>query len=191
MKKIFFTLLVTISATQWIQAQEEGKFRAGLDLGYAMPTRGEGLFVAFEAKQNIADNMNVGLRIENAIFVKEVYLNDKAMDTDIIGNLSFIGTFDYYFNKNNHQFSPFVGTGIGYSSLTDVQFEFKGDETTPDAETNGKFGGLIRAGFEWGKLRVAANYNLLGKSKIEGGEIKNSYLGISLGFYIGGGKWNK
>ena len=61
-----------------------------------------------------------------------------------------------------------------------------------ELELDGKFGGLIRAGFELGKLRLAASYNLIGKSDLgEGVEVKNSYLGISLGFYLGGGKWKK
>ena len=84
-----------------------------------------------------------------------------------------------------------MGAGVGYSSLANIGF----DELGPDSEElelDGKFGGLIRAGFELGKLRLAASYNLIGKSDLgEGVEVKNSYLGISLGFYLGGGKWKK
>ena len=82
-----------------------------------------------------------------------------------------------------------MGAGVGYSTLANIGF----DELGPDeVEVDGKFGGLIRAGFEWGKFRVATSYNLIGKSDLgDGVEVKNSYFGISLGFYIGGGKWKK
>ena len=83
---------------------------------------------------------------------------------------------------------PFFGVGAGYSTLANLSFEDFGDA---EAEVDGKFGGLVRAGFELGKFRLAATYNLIGKSEIETAEIKNSYLGISLGFYLGGGKWKK
>ncbi len=193
MKKFFLFAAVITAITQFSHAQEQNKFRIGLDIGYAMSDDGDGILVALEPKYNITNNMNVGFRIENTIFVKEVNLTDEVIKTDIIGGLSFMGTFDYYLTKNDTKFSPFMGIGIGYTALTDVRFEFVGDETIPDTQVNGKIGGLIRTGIELGKLRLAVTYNLIGKSEFEDEgdklEVKNSYIGISLGFYVGGGKW--
>ncbi len=41
---------------------------------------------------------------------------------------------------------------------------------------------MISGGIEIGKLRLALKYNIVPKTDFEGGEIKNSYLGASIGF---------
>ncbi|WP_420602984.1 hypothetical protein [Flagellimonas sp.] len=187
MKKIFYVIVVTIAMTQWSHAQEENKFRAGLDLGYAIPDGGGGIIIALEPKYNIADNMNVGLRIESAAMAKNVSSDGISVESNIAASSSFTGTFDYYFASGSSSFAPFLGAGVGYSSLANVKLSI--GELSDEAEVDGKFGGLVRTGFELGKLRLAATYNLIGKSDVNGSEIKNSYIGISLGFYVGGGKW--
>ncbi len=195
MKKLFYALAIMTSILQTVQAQEEGKFRAGLDFGYAMPDGGGGISTAFEAKYNVADNMNVGIRFESAFLAKNVKAtNDVAqIEANLAASSSYMGTFDYYFHNGSSSFAPFAGAGIGYSMLANLDFDSQ--VTDDEFEVDGKFGGLIRAGFEWGKFRLAANYNIIGKSEIGEGldavEVKNSYFGISLGFYVGGGKWKK
>lgn len=60
---------------------------------------------------------------------------------------------------------------------------------------NSSISPVIRAGFEAGKFRLSLDYNMVPKSdliNLQGdviGESGNSYLGIALGFYVGGGKW--
>ncbi len=195
MKKIFFIGITIIGIVQFTQAQEQNKFRVGFDFGYAIPDGGGGIIAALEGKYNVADNMNVGLRIESAAMAKNVAaVNDVAeIEASLSASTSYFGTFDYYFNSGSSSFAPFVGSGIGYSALANLTFS---DQITDDEfEVDGKFGGLIRTGFELGKFRMAASYNLIGKSEIGEGidavEVKNSYFGISLGFYVGGGKWKK
>ena len=106
-----------------------------------------------------------------------------------------MATFDYHFNKSGSSFVPFVGGGLGYVSVANIGFDSDTVGTNDDLEADGKLGGMIRAGFEWGKFRLGLDYNLIPKSDLEdidGNEIgtsKNSYLGISLGFFVGGGKW--
>ncbi|MFD2100664.1 hypothetical protein [Flagellimonas iocasae] len=189
MKKLFYAFLVMASLVQWVNAQEQNKFRVGLDFGYVMPDGGGGILLAIEPKYNIADNMNVGLRFESAAMAKNVTDSGVTIEADLAASASYLGTFDYYFHNGSSSFSPFAGAGVGYSTLANLSFSDFGDDA--EAEVDGKFGGLIRAGFELGKFRVAASYNLIGKTEIEGAEVKNSYLGISLGFYLGGGKWKK
>lgn len=190
MKKVFYAVIVLMATTQLTFAQEQGKFRVGLDLGYAMPSGGGGILLAIEPKYNIADNMNIGLRFESAAMAKNV----GTSEADLTASASYSGTFDYYFNSGSSSFAPFLGAGVGYSSLGNLStsIEEENVEDSVELEVDGKFGGLIRTGFEAGKFRVAATYNLIGKSDLgEGVEVKNSYFGISLGFYVGGGKWKK
>ncbi|WP_375323402.1 hypothetical protein [Flagellimonas sp. GZD32] len=195
MKKILVAMAIITGTFQMVQAQEEGKFRAGLDFGYTMPDGGGGISTAFEAKYNVADNMNVGIRFESAAMAKNVKAtNDVSeIEANLAASSSYLGTFDYYFHNGSSSFAPFAGAGIGYSMLANLDFDSQ--VTDEEFDVDGKFGGLIRAGFEWGKFRTAINYNLIGKSEIGEGieaiEVKNSYLGISLGFYVGGGKWKK
>lgn len=191
MKKIVFVFLLMLAVVQVSQAQEKNKFRVGLDAGYTIPDGGGGVLIAIEPKYNIADNMSIGLRYESAAMAKNVTSDGFSIEGSLAASGTVSGTFDYYFNSGSSSFAPFMGAGVGYSSLANIGF----DELGPDSEEfelDGKFGGLIRAGFELGKLRLAASYNLIGKSDLgEGAEVKNSYLGISLGFYLGGGKWKK
>lgn len=190
MKKLFFSLIVLFTISQSGYSQEQNKFRVGLDLGYAIPDGGGGVLVALEPKYNIADNMSVGLRIEGAALAKNITDGDGAtLEANLGTNTSYSATFDYYFHNGSSSFAPFIGGGAGYNTLANLEVDFLGE--TAEAEVDGKFGGLVRAGFELGKLRVAATYNLIGKTEIEGSETKNSYFGISLGFYVGGGKWKK
>ncbi len=201
MKKILVAMAIIAGSFQMAQAQEEGKFRAGLDFGYAIPDGGGGISFGIEPKYNISDNMNVGIRFESAIMAKNVPFGDiGTVESKLAASASYLGTFDYYFSNGSSSFAPFVGAGVGYSALANVEIdlteiegfeEIEGEETTAKGELDGKFGGLIRAGFEFGKVRLAASYNLIGKSEVDGTEIKNSYFGISLGFYVGGGKWKK
>ncbi|MEW2921093.1 hypothetical protein AB1A65_06465 [Muricauda sp. ANG21] len=189
MKKLIYVFMVMASLAQWTHAQEQNKFRVGLDFGYVMPDGGGGILLAIEPKYNITDNMNIGLRFESAAMAKNVTDSGVSLEADLAASTSFLGTFDYYFTSGSSSFAPFMGAGIGYSSLANLSFEEFSDDA--EAEVDGKFGGMIRAGFEWGKFRVVANYNLIGKTEIESAEVKNSYFGISLGFYLGGGKWKK
>jgi len=195
MKKIFFAFLLMLAVVQVSQAQEEGKFRVGLEAGYTMPSGGGGVLFAVEPKYNIADNMNIGIRFESAAMAKNVDVGPASAEASLTASVSYSGTFDYYFNSGSSSFAPFFGAGVGYSSLGSIGFDIDDVEDVEgdaDVEVDGKFGGLIRAGFEVGKFRLAATYNLIGKTELaEGLEVKNSYLGISLGFYLGGGKWKK
>ena len=191
MKKIFFASLLMLAVINASHAQEKGKFRIGFDLGYTMPDGGGGVLIAIEPKYNIGDNMNIGLRYESAAMGKNLSSDALTLEASVAASGTYLGTFDYYFTSGSSSFAPFMGVGAGYSTLANIGFDeegFDGDE----AELDGKFAGMIRAGFELGKVRLAAAYNLIGKSEIaEGVEVKNSYLGISLGFYLGGGKWKK
>ena len=190
MKKSLFIIAALIAGFGF--AQEKGKFRGGLDLGYVTASGGGGILVDLEFKYNVTDNSNVGLRLGTAVFGRGVEGDGTELDVNVSGNGSYLATYDYYFNNGSSSFAPFVGAGLGIYSLAAIEFSSSNDDiiTTGDFGASTEFGGMLRAGAEIGKFRLGFEYNLLPKTEfVGGGEAKNSYFGFSLGFYLGGGKW--
>ena len=203
MKK--FTLIVALFLGFFAtQAQEANKFRFDFGLGYAIPKGGGGLLINLEPKWNIKDNMAVGFRYGGAALAREGGVSEDGTSAELEAsfNGSYVGTFEYNFNNGSSSFAPFVGAGIGYYDVVSASFGFSVDQNgeslndNSGAEREGKIGGLLRTGFDWGKFRLTAEYNLIPKTEIEFegetvGDVKNGYLGISLGFFLGGGKWGQ
>tara|TARA_R110002126_G_scaffold60603_3_gene157573 strand:- start:1710 stop:2303 length:594 start_codon:yes stop_codon:yes gene_type:complete len=197
MKKIILTV-AAVFAFGMANAQKEGGFRVGLDLGYTVPSNGGGgVLLSIEPKYNIKDNMNVGLRIGSAAMVRDINTDNNNTTAKISANGSYVGTYDYYFNGSGSTFVPYIGGGAGYYTIANVEFDDNNGGTPDNLDASGKFGGLVRGGFEWGKFRMGLEYNLVPKSNLQDsngantGKVSNSYLGIHLGFYVGGGKWGK
>lgn len=199
MKKIVLAAMAVFAFANGY-SQEEGKFRVGLDLGYTVPSNGGGgILFSLEPKYNLKDNMNVGLRIGAAAMVRDIKTDGETTSAKISANGSYVGTYDYYFNNSGSSFVPYIGGGVGYYSIANVEFDNLDDDSSETAslDASGKMGGLIRGGFEWGKFRMGIEYNLVPKSELQDtsgskiSDISNSYLGIHLGFYVGGGKWGK
>ena len=201
MKKIILLTLITLAVANGY-SQEKGRFRVGLDLGYVPASGGGGGLLSIEPKYNIKDNMNVGLRIGAAGIVRDLESNSGVTATaKVAASSSFVGTYDYYFHKSGSgsSLAPYIGGGIGYYSLANVEVDDSNnslpDEFTP--AVSGVFGGLIRGGLEWAGFRVGLEYNFIPDSEIEDisgttvGTAKNAYLGISVGFFVGGGKWGR
>jgi hypothetical protein len=197
MKKLLLVALIALGGLLQANAQEADRFRFDFDLGYAIPQGGGG-GVAFylEPKWNIKDNMNVGFRLGAAAVAKELNSNGDSLEGEIGANASYLGTFDYFFSNGSSSFVPFVGAGLGYYSVASVEFDDNFDGTS-ELEGSGQIGGMVRAGFNWGKFKVSLDYNIVGKSDLQNldgqvvGTTKNGYLGVSLGFFLGGGKWGK
>lgn len=202
MKKITLTLFF-LGLINLLSAQEKGKFRTGLDVGFAVGTgESAGFIIGVEPKYNIKDNLNVGLRIEVGGIVKDVHYlsgNDDEYDSKIQANYNFMAVSDYYFhNSGGGSFAPFVGAGVGLNSVANVFYSsYENDIDAENIKIQTVFGGMIRGGFEWGKFRVTAQYNIIPKTNLQDtsgfiiGKAKNNYFGLSLGFYLGGGKWHR
>lgn len=175
MKNILLSVLFVLGLST-VNGQEKDKFRAGLDLGYVFADSGGGMLFDIEPKYNITDNSNIGIRLGFAASVSD-------LDTEVDANLSILGTYDYYFSNGQSFTAPFLGGGLGYYVLGEVDNNVNLGE---------QFGAIIRGGVEFGKFRLAIEYNILPKTDLEIGEsVKNSYFGASIGFYVGGGKWKK
>jgi len=205
MKKVFLTLLI-IAFTMSLQAQEKGKIRVGFDAGLGLPNAGAGFDGDLDIRYNIMDNVNVGLKFNGALLIKDLAADQAAnrvsLTTSIIS--STLATSDYYFSKGDNMFAPYLGGGLGFYQITNIGLSQTGTTApTPPSDFSAftpvsKFGGLIRGGFELGHFRMGLEYYLVPSSnvmdlttKTVSGTTPNSYLNISLGFYFGGGHWKK
>jgi outer membrane protein W len=169
---------LVVTCTNFSFAQEVGRFRGGLETGFAfheefmpIPT-----VLAMELKYNFYKNMNVGLKTEAAVF-----RTCKCYDLEL---LSVSATYDYYFHYKNSIFSPFIGAGLGY-------YFARGHEE--HTETHFKYNnptGFVRAGLEIWKIRASFAYNLTIKPKKYNNR-NIDYMSLTIGFYIGGGKWKQ
>jgi outer membrane protein W len=197
MKKVILVLFAALTCNA-IYAQKEGGFRVGLDLGATLPSNGGGgLLLSIEPKYNLKDNMNIGLRIGTAAMVRDIQDNGSSTSGKVAVNVSYVATYDYYFNSAGKSFVPYIGGGAGYYAIANVAYDDVNSSDEIAVNASGKMGALVRGGFEWGKFRMGLEYNFVPKSDLNDiygdkvGTVSNTYLGIHLGFYVGGGKWRK
>jgi hypothetical protein len=194
MKKTLLVTALLLGLTS-TYAQKQGSFRAGLDVAIIPATKGFGLGFTLEPKYNIKQNMNIGLRFGSSGILKDINQTNNVSSGTVSTHSYIYGTFDYYLISGS-SFVPFVGGGLGYSSNSNVMVVDISNNNSSNAKSQGGFSGLVRAGFEAGKFRLGVEYNILPESLllnettgIYTGNTSNSYLGINVGFYVGGGKW--
>jgi outer membrane protein X len=176
-------------------------FKVDVSFGYAMPAGGGakgGVLFAVEPKYAVLDQLAVGLRMEAAVTARAAIAPDgSSASGDVKASGSYLATGDYYFV--NTPFRPFVGAGAGIFTLAAVSAGADNQgNTSMTAASSSKFGGLVRAGFEFGHFRLGVEYNLVSKSTVPvydmngnslgNVDIKNSYLGLKAGFFFGGGR---
>jgi outer membrane protein X len=190
MRKLTFVLALFVSSfVASAQSTSFKTFKVDLATGYAMPagagSKG-GILFAIEPKYAINDNITLGLRLEGAVMARALEDNNGEKVTgDVKASASYLLTGDYYFNTN--KFRPFAGLGTGIYKLAGAKFDSDVEISEEDVQTASKFGFAPRIGFELGHFRTAIEYNLVGKT----GSLNNNYLGIKLGFFIGGGRLSK
>ncbi len=199
MKKFAF-IFAFLFTSMLSYGQQAGKFRFGMDLGPAIP-QGGGIGVLFnlEPKVNLANNLNLGLRMGIAGIAKDVTYYDISEDYqgEVSANASVGGTLDYYFNNGGSNFAPFIGAGFGYYALSAVEIDASTIDNSDvgDLEATFEWAPMVRAGVELGKFRMGAEYNFVPTSNLQDtsgqviGEAINQYFGFTLGFYVGGGRW--
>lgn len=189
-----FFALITLSAT----AQDFKPFKVNLSLGYARPAgsgAAGGLLVSLEPKYGLSDNLDLGLRIELAAMARSISVNNQNGDVSAKGMGSYLFTGTYYLSKNN--FRPYVGLGVGLYSIagttvTVVNGQVQDDYEDYKVEASNKFGVMARVGFKAGHFNLGVEYNIVPNSKSDilsqSIDSKNAYLGVKLGFDIGGGR---
>jgi hypothetical protein len=189
MKKLSLLVVLSLALTAAVNAQEYKKFKVGIGGGYARPG-GEGakggILFYVEPAYRITDVISVGLRMESAVIVRG-YSDPVAaeFDLDIAGIGSYTVNGQYYFSNNN--FRPFVGVGLGLFSLAAVEYDIDGT-TEVAAKAEKKIGFYPRVGFDAGHFTLSLDYNIIPATEAGDGEFKNSYLGVRIGGFFGGGK---
>ncbi|WP_020600633.1 outer membrane beta-barrel protein [Spirosoma panaciterrae] len=194
MKRYFLSvfMLAALSAS----AQSFKPFKVNLSLGMAKPLASGvsgGVLFAIEPKYGLNDHVDLGLRMEWAVVARGVVSNNNTVTGDVGAFGSYLLTGNYLFGSSNTR--PFIGLGAGVYSVASAGTITVIDGQSPKdvnlaAET--KFGGMIRAGLKTGHFVIAAEYNAVPTTtnKLTNTTIdsKNAYLGIKLGFDIGGGR---
>ena len=202
MKKIMIIFLVPFFTTVFCQAQTKNvkrepheltPFKVAVGLGYAVPGAGDGagggvLFFVEPAYRPVPQ-VSVGLRLESALMARGIQgINDSDVSGEASAAMSYTLNGQYYFNQN--YIRPFVGAGVGLFSLASSKFDTSSDNNVEahDVAAETRFGFYPRVGVDVGHLNLTVDYNFVPSTEIpDGGEVKNNYLGVRVGFSIGGG----
>ena len=189
MKKLLFVAaLAAVCGVAQAQSTTFKPFKVDVAVGYAVPDgKGAkaGVVFALEPKYALNDKFTVGLRMEAAATARGYLDNNGYLKSaDVKASGSYLLTGDYYFSTN--KFRPFAGVGAGVFSLAAASVDDSGEEVTAVASST-KFGATPRVGFEFGHFRTAVEYNIVGKVE----KVSNNYIGVKVGFFIGGGRLEK
>ncbi|MTI19502.1 hypothetical protein E1176_00560, partial [Fulvivirga sp. RKSG066] len=187
MKKIVLSLAIILCGIV-ANAQEFKPFRVGIGLGYTMPSDGGGgVLFDIEPSYRLSDEIALGLRIESAAMARAIGEDEGSVS----GNGSYTLNGQYYLSNN--KFRPYVGLGVGLYSLASVSIS----GTSGEIASESKIGFYPRVGFDLGHFNLNLDYNLIsateesfdfGNGNTVETDIKNSYLGIRIGAFIGGGR---
>lgn len=176
-------------------AQDFKPVKVNASIGYAKPLgagAGGGVLVSIEPKYGLNDQIDVGLRIEGALMGRVVEVAGLATDTEIKFAGSYVLTGTYMLTTTD--FRPYVGVGAGLFSTGGLSFSESSSNVGGEAAR--KLGAMGRAGFKYGHLNFGVEYNYVPSTKytinfVNGtaaaAKANNSYLGVKLGFDIGGG----
>lgn len=195
MKKVIPILVIAVLASMSASGQEYKKFKVGIGVGYAVPSKGSGgVLFYLEPMYRVMDNLTVGFRWETAAIIGELPTASSAtLDASAVGSYTLNG--QYYFGSSD-SFRPFVGVGLGIFSVAAATSDING-QNVQLAAASSSFGFYPRIGFDLGHFNLSIDYNLIPEQtsdiNIAGiGLVKNtqnfSYIGIRVGASIGGGK---
>jgi len=193
MKKFTCVLVLALLASTLAHAQEYKKFKVGLGLGYAMASgtgSSGGVLFTLEPAYRLQDNFSVGLRMESAVIVRGFSqgTTSASISAAAIGSYTLNG--QYYFGSTT--FRPFVGAGVGIFKLAAVSETVSSGGSgsgSIDIAAESKIGFYPRVGFDYRHFNMAIDYNIIPATTAgSGNDLKNSYIGIRVGAFFGGGK---
>ena len=188
--------LVAITTTDAF-SQVQGRFRGSLDAGWTVGSLYTGwtlddIMVEIHLGYNIQHNMNVGIRGQLANLRQE---NNNFESRGYSRN--FMGTYTYFFGSGT--IMPFIGGGAGiyWIDINVRAWPWSSERII----NNNKIGGFLTTGIEFGRFRMALQYNLLPASNVtfqrvnwseleietRNVTVKHNYLAFTVGFYLGGG----
>ncbi len=193
-------LIVLVCSLSNLNAQDKNPMKFRIEPGFLINTDSENLSLLLNIEPNIEISKNsvIGLRFGLALNPQKFENIDESQflitNLDDYGVISFIPTFDYYLNEKKYR--PYIGLGLGYYLFIDDLdvINPNGSIEVLKGSTKNQIGFLLRGGLEIGKARCGLEYNLITKADIKLpngqiiGTVNNSYLGLFIGFTIGGGK---
>lgn len=186
MKKTLAIILLALGISTIGYAQEYKPFQLYIGLGYAAPSDGGGgIILDLEPSYRINDQIAVGFRLESAAMAKN-FSGDFNAETSVSAVGSYTLNGRYYLGDSN--FRPYIGAGFGIYALGTVEVDASGNTTGGDYDAGSKFGFYPRIGFDVGHFNMNLDYNIIPKSEENGTELKNSYIGIRMAFFLFGGK---
>lgn len=147
-------------------------FRMEAAMGYvntAITENKYALDFSLEPKYGINDAVWIGLRLEAALLIKPTTYTD---DFQSLGIFSVLSTVDYSFVINEN-FRPYVGFGTGTYTFK----HYYDGEDARLSKTATQFGFCPRVGFEFKRMRVGVEFNM-----IQGGY---NYTAFKVGFPLG------
>lgn len=182
---IFSFLLLSFRISVYAQSEFYKPFEVDAGLVIAFPISdnlqiGAGGYL--EPKYNIHDNVALGFKLEFVAIASDalIGLNGDLVDINVSGITSFLITGDYYFTTS--LIRPFIGAGTGIYFLGDVEYQNNIISTDPIGT---RFGIAPRIGLVAGHFRLSTEFNYIpGLSGLK----SRDYVGLKLGFEIGGGK---
>ncbi len=188
MKKVVLAICLLCGVTAVSQAQDFAfkRFRVDLGGGYGIPfTEGldGGALFYLEPKFEVIPQVSVGLRWDGTLFA------GASVDADggsggVKLSSGFLATGDYHFT--NTGFRPFAGGGLGMYSVAGASVSVNVGDNNPnvnaDTDASNNFALMLRAGFDVAHWRLVLSYNAAFADETF------HYLGITVGWYIGGGK---
>ncbi len=198
MKKFFTVVALAFLMSTSLFAQEYRSFGVHLGVGYAAPSDGGGgILAGLEPFYRINDQIAVGLRLESAAMAKIVGTSEAEISA--VGSYTLNGK--YYFTESG--FRPYVGLGLGIFSLGNVSSDISvngSSASSSEIAFGNEFGFYPRIGFDAGHFNFNIDYNIIGSTVAESltvdssgnttisqTDVKNSYIGIRIGAFIGGG----
>lgn len=192
--KTAYTLALVLLVTTLGYGQDYKQIRVGFGLGYASAGgygSSGGVIVTLEPSYRLKDNLALGLRLESALITRGYSQNFTGASIDVAAIGSYTVNGQYYFGSTD--FRPFAGLGLGLYSMAEVKADVSSGGSTQTgqvAAAESKFGFYPRIGFDYHHFTMSADYNIIPPTtaQIGSGEFKNSYFGIRIGFFVGGGK---
>jgi len=185
-------MLTALSAT----AQVYKPFKVNVSVGYAKPLNAGvsgGFLFSVEPKYGISDHFDLGLRLESAVVARGIQDNGNTFSSDLGTFNSALVTGNYLFGTSNVR--PFLGAGVGFYTIGaagTVVIDKNGQNQNVTFVDATRFGGMIRGGIKAGHFVAAIEYNAAPTTPTAVGPTivssENAYLGLKVGFDIGGGR---
>ncbi len=164
-------------------------FKFDIGLGYAksqtntLGGKNEGATLTLQPHFRLSDGFALGLRLEAAALGNENNSNNSD-NVKLTGLVSACLTGEFYLTKRG--FRPFIGFGAGAFTQENATGNINNNNNNNDnsgvqfSSRTTSFGIFPEVGFEWGHLRISADYDMPGNN--------NNYYAFKLGFFFGGGR---